>query len=129
MKKLQMNKKLLFIIPVSVLLAIVVITIIGTSSASIDTASFLIDQEVDNLEFVNPTFDNEILKVTVHNPEESNYNLKTIDVKFLDTNGDEITTIKGYIGNIIKPNDAKQLVVQTDVDLSNTAQIKYIVNK
>ena len=100
-----------------------------TTSKAIDTTTLLSDQVVDNLKFMNTKLENNKLTVVVYNQLEESYNLKTIDVEFQDENYNEITTVRGYIGETIDNKDMKQLVVSTDVDLSNASHIKYIINK
>ena len=100
-----------------------------TTSKAIDTTTLLSDQVVDNLKFMNTKLENNKLTVVVYNQLEESYNLKTIDVEFQDENYNEITTVRGYIGESIDNKDMKQLVVSTDVDLSNASHIKYIINK
>lgn len=100
-----------------------------TTSKALDTTTLLSDQVVDNLKFMNTKLENNKLTVVVYNQLEESYNLKTIDVEFQDENYNEITTVRGYIGETIDNKDMKQLVVSTDVDLSNASHIKYIINK
>lgn len=100
-----------------------------TTSKAIDTTTLLSDQVVDNLKFMNTKLENNKLTVVVYNQLEESYNLKTIDVEFQDENYNEITKVVGYIGETIDNKDMKQLVVSTDVDLSNASHIKYIINE
>lgn len=100
-----------------------------TTSKAIDTTTLLSDQVVDNLKFMNTKLENNKLTVVVYNQLEESYTLKTIDVEFQDENYNKITTVRGYIGETIDNKDMKQLVVSTDVDLSNASHIKYIINK
>lgn len=100
-----------------------------TTSKAIDTSTLLSDQIVDNLKFMDTKLQNNKLTVVVYNQLEESYNLKTIDVEFQDENYNEITTVRGYIGESIDNKGMKQLVVSTDVDLSNASHIKYIINK
>lgn len=99
------------------------------SSKAIDTTTLLSDQIVDNLKFIDTRLENNKLTVVVYNQLKESYNLKTIDVEFQDENYNEITTVRGYIGESIDNRGMKQLTVSTDVDLSNASHIKYIINK
>ena len=125
------NRK--FYITSGVLIAVVIISAILlislNSSKAIDTSTLLSEQVVDNLKFMNASFENNQLKVVVYNTLEDSYSLKTIDVTFQDENYNEITTVKGYIGNTLEQKDMKQLVVSTDVDLTNASHIKYTIHK
>lgn len=130
-EKLKKNKKGYIIS--GVVIAVVIISAIllvnFNSSKAIDTSTLLSEQVVDNLKFMNASFENNRLKVVVYNTLEDIYSLKTIDVTFQDENYNEITTVKGYIGNTLEQKEMKQLVVSTDVDLTNTSHIKYTINK
>ena len=125
------NKK--FYITSIVVIAVVIVTAILLVSLNFskatDTSTLLSDQVVDNLKFMNASFENNKLTVVVYNTLEDSYSLKTIDVTFQDENYNEITTVKGYIGSSIDQQDMKQLVVSTDVDLSGATHIKYTINK
>ena len=143
MKKKKLQKKIKqvlnnkenrkFYITSIVVIAVVIITamllVSLNFSKAADTSTLLSDQVVDNLKFMNTSLENNKLTVVVYNTLEDSYNLKTIDVTFQDENYEEITTIRGYIGNSLEQQDMKQLVVSTDVDLSNAAHIKYTINK
>ena len=143
MKKKKLQKKIKqvlnnkenrkFYITSGVIIGIILVTsvllISINFSKAADTSTLLSDQVVDNLKFMNTSLENNKLTVVVYNTLEYSYNLKTIDVTFQDENYEEITTIRGYIGNSLEQQDMKQLVVSTDVDLSNAAHIKYTINK
>lgn len=143
MKKKKLQKKIKqvlnnkenrkFYITSGVIIGIILVTsvllISINFSKAADTSTLLSDQVVDNLKFMNTSLENNKLTVVVYNTLEDSYNLKTIDVTFQDENYEEITTIRGYIGNSLEQQDMKQLVVSTDVDLSNAAHIKYTINK
>ena len=130
-EKLKKNKKSYIVS--GVVIAIVIISAIllvnFNSSKAIDTSTLLSEQVVDNLKFMNASFENNQFKVVVYNTLEDSYSLKTIDVTFQDENYNEITTVKGYIGNTLEQKEMKQLVVSTDVDLTNASHIKYTINK
>ena len=87
------------------------------------------DQEIDNLEFKNAEISGNKLTVEVTNKNATNYLLKTIDVKYIDRDGNEVARPNGYIGNVIGKDETKRLVVSTDVDLSNAYKIEYTINK
>ena len=130
-EKVKKNKKKYLVSFIAI-----IIVIIGsvrlynfTTSKAIDTTTLLSDQVVDNLKFMKTKLENNKLTVVVYNQLEESYNLKTIDVEFQDENYNKITTVRGYIGESIDNKDMKQLVVSTDVDLSNASHIKYTVNK
>lgn len=129
--KVRANRKKYLVSCIVIVLVIVgsIVLYNFTTSKAIDTTTLLSDQVVDNLKFMNTKLENNKLTVVVYNQLEESYNLKTIDVEFQDENYNEITKVVGYIGETIDNKDMKQLVVSTDVDLSNASHIKYIINK
>ena len=130
-EKVKKNKKKYLVSFIAIIIVIIgsVLLYNFTTSKAIDTTTLLSDQVVDNLKFMKTKLENNKLTVVVYNQLEESYNLKTIDVEFQDENYNEITTVRGYIGESIDNKDMKQLVVSTDVDLSNASHIKYTVNK
>ena len=130
-EKVKKNKKKYLVSFIAIIIVIIgsVLLYNFTTSKAIDTTTLLSDQVVDNLKFMKTKLENNKLTVVVYNQLEENYNLKTIDVEFQDENYNKITTVRGYIGESIDNKDMKQLVVSTDVDLSNASHIKYIINK
>ena len=130
-EKVKKNKKRYLVSFIAIIIVIIgsVLLYNFTTSKAIDTTTLLSDQVVDNLKFMKTKLENNKLTVVVYNQLEESYNLKTIDVEFQDENYNKITTVRGYIGESIDNKDMKQLVVSTDVDLSNASHIKYIINK
>lgn len=130
-EKVKKNKKKYLVSFIAIIIVIIgsVLLYNFTISKAIDTTTLLSDQVVDNLKFMKTKLENNKLTVVVYNQLEESYNLKTIDVEFQDENYNKITTVRGYIGESIDNKDMKQLVVSTDVDLSNASHIKYTVNK
>lgn len=130
-EKVKKNKKKYLVSFIAIIIVIIgsVLLYNFTTSKAIDTTTLLSDQVVDNLKFMKTKLENNKLTVVVYNQLEESYNLKTIDVEFQDENYNKITTVRGYIGESIDNKDMKQLVVSTDVDLSNASHIKYIINK
>ncbi len=130
-EKVKKNKKKYLVSFIAIIIVIIgsVLLYNFTTSKAMDTTTLLSDQVVDNLKFMKTKLENNKLTVVVYNQLEESYNLKTIDVEFQDENYNKITTVRGYIGESIDNKDMKQLVVSTDVDLSNASHIKYTVNK
>ena len=130
-EKVKKNKKKYIVSFIAIIIVIIgsVLLYNFTTSKAMDTTTLLSDQVVDNLKFMKTKLENNKLTVVVYNQLEESYNLKTIDVEFQDENYNKITTVRGYIGESIDNKDMKQLVVSTDVDLSNASHIKYTVNK
>lgn len=130
--KIINNYKRLCLISVVALVLIIVVSLLLTNlnhSKAIDNSELLSDQQIDNLKFINANLSGNKYTVVVYNTLDTKYNLNTIDVTFQDSNKQEIITINGYIGNVIDQKDMKQLVVETDEDLSKTKYIKYNINK
>ena len=131
-KLLKKDKKKL-IIQGSIIVLIIVLGVViinfAVSHANPNSADFLKDQRVDGLLFTRTKYETNKLIVIVKNESDEVYNLKTIDVTFKDNSGNEITTVNGYIGDKIEANGKKQLVVQTDIDLSSANTITYTINK
>ena len=127
------NNRKLIILGISLIVLIISIGVItnnlNSSHANPNSADFLKDQRVDGLLFTRTKYETNKLIVIVKNESDEVYNLKTIDVTFKDNSGNEITTVNGYIGDKIEANGKKQLVVQTDIDLSSANTITYTVNK
>lgn len=130
-EKLNENRKKYITsgVVIAVLIVTAILLISFNSSKAMDTTTLLSDQVVEDLKFTNTTLDNNKLTVAVYNTLEDRYSLKTIDVTFQDENYEEITTVRGYIGSSLEKQDTKQLVVSTDVDLTNAKHIKYTINK
>lgn len=130
-KQLKQNKRIYLTsgVVIAIIVTLSILFINFNFSKAIDTTTLLSDQVVDNLKFSDARFENNKLTVVVSNTLDDSYRLKTIDVIFQDENYQEITTITGYIGNRLEQMDKKQLVVSTDVDLSQAVHIKYIINR
>ncbi len=137
MKKINLdfikeNKKTLLISLASIALIICLVFVVKGlffSHAATNTASFLKDQKVDGLLFTRTTFSDNTLKVIVKNTTDDAYNLKTIDVSFVDGDNKVITTVNGYVGDVIAKDSYKQLVVSSDIDLSKSSSLTYKINK
>ena len=126
-KKYILNEKVLLISLILLAIGLIIIHMALTRSSSI-TPTFA-DQTVDSLKFTEAILDGKNLTVTVTNTTSTSYSLKTITVTYLDSTSKAITAVKGYIGNTIATNESKQLVITTDVDLTNAKSITYTINK
>ena len=131
-KRLKENKPL-YITSISIICILVVSAVVlvgfNITHSSILTSELLKDKEVDNLVFSNADLNGNKLSVEVKNNSNEVYTLNTIDVVFKDESGNEITTLSGYIGNSLNTGDVKRLVVETDIDLSNSYSIDYNINR
>ena len=126
-KKYILNEKVLLISLILLAIGLIIIHMASTKSSSV-TPTFA-DQTVDSLKFSEAILDGKKLTVTVTNTTSTSYSLKTITVTYLDSTSKAITAVKGYIGNTIAANESKQLVITTDVDLTNAKSITYTINK
>ncbi len=102
-------------------------------SFSDPNSSYLSDQTVDDLEFKNANlvYENGVskYKVEVTNSLTINYSLKTINIIFKDSDGNEIETLTGYLGDTLTPKDVKLLDVSIDKELTDIVSIEYMINK
>ena len=129
-----MNKKTKIALIISSIIMIVLALIIVFTREVPNTASVggvitFDDVTKDNLRFSNATLSDNNLTVLVQNTTSSNYNLRYIDVKFLNASGQEIATISGYIGESLSTNEVRNMNIKTDLDLSNTKTVTYTINK
>ncbi len=132
MIQMSLNKKrtMFQITTIICLIAVgILVRNISSSKSSLETTSLLKNQRVENLLFTDASLENNKLKVAVHHTKEGIYSLKTITVSFLDVDNNIITSVEGYIGNEVTTNFPKQLVVETDEDLSHAVNIRYTINK
>lgn len=130
-----MNKTTkIILVTISIIMILVAIGIIvsksvpPTSSAGSINVDFS-DKTVDSLRFTNANLVGNQFTVLVQNTTSAEYNLKSITVKFLDQDNNEIKSIDAYIGSNFNANEIRNLDVKTDADLSNLRSVTYIVNR
>lgn len=132
MRRIRKENVIKILVVGLVLLAIPVIIFMSSNSinpSSNNNGVVYEDQTVQSLRFNNANISNNTLEVMVQNTSSTNYSLKSITVKFLDGSNNTIVSINGYIGDLIKPNEFRKLSVKTDVDISNTQRLTYVINK
>lgn len=129
--KIEKNKKKIIIGIISIIITIIVAIIIRKSFAHKNEENVFKIQVVEGLTFekANIEYQNGISKFTVevYNDTEEIYELKTIDIEFTNIEGEKKTLI-GYIGERIEINEVKYLQASIDEDLSDSIEIKYIIN-
>ena len=134
LEKIKSSKVTLIIAGVCLLFTIgfVGFKIVSNTYANPDD-NYLVNQTVDGLSFINASLvsENGISKYTVNvvNDNKDDYSLKTINVIFKDSNGNEITTLLGYIGDSLSPNEEKVLDVSIDQEITGISYIEYTINK
>lgn len=62
---------------------------------------------------------------SITNITNSNIEVDNIKIVVKDDKNDILATLTGYIGAILKPNDTKNIVNTTDIDLSKAKSISY----
>ena len=91
------------------------------------------EQTVDGLKInnVNLTVSDGITTYTagVTNTTEKDVVVEDIDVIVKNKKGNELVSLIGYIGGTIKPNETKNIISTTDMDLKKADSITYKVNK
>lgn len=121
------KKHLVFIISISIFL--IVAFFIGKSVAEPD--ELLRKQSIDGLVFTNAKIDYEsgvsTLTVDVTNDTDGEYTLKTIGINFKD--GENITTLVGYIGPTLKKGETKTMTASIDKDITASIDLEYVIIK
>lgn len=64
----------------------------------------------------------------VVNTTDTPIDVKSFDIRFLDNAGNEVTTLNGYIGEVLEPNQSKNILGGAGLDLSNIESIEYTRN-
>lgn len=120
------------LIIIAILIIALFIGFVVKNSFSDPNTGYLRNQTINNLSFENAAlvFENGITTYTVevHNESGDVYDLKTISVNLKDKD-QKVTTLIGYIGNLLDKDETKILKVSIDQDLSNTISVDYVVNK
>lgn len=121
------KKHLIMIISISVF--IIVAFFIGKSVAEPD--DLLRKQSLDGLVFTNAKLDYEegvsTLTVEVTNDTDGEYTLKTIGINFKD--GENITTLVGYVGPKLKKGETKTMTASIDKDITDSIDLEYVIIK
>ncbi len=129
--RIEKNKKKIIIGVISVIITIIIVIIIKKSFAFKNEEDNLKRQVVEGLTFEKAKIEYEegISKFTVeiYNDTEKEYEVKTIDIEFTNTEGEKKKLI-GYIGEVIEKDEVKYLQASIEEDLSDTVDIRYIIN-
>lgn len=91
------------------------------------------DQEFEGLTFSNTSLvvegGSSTLTTQVSNNTGADYHLVEFIITVKDIDGRVITTLPGYVGDVIKNGTSTVISSSIDVDLSNAASIEYSVKK
>ena len=132
-KKINNKTKAVILVSVILIVGTLGFKLIKNAFANPDSSSYLKDQVVDGLSFENAEFNSENgiskYQVEVINDNTEKYSLKTINVVFKDSSGEEIITLLGYIGESLEINEKKLLDVSVDEEINDIATIEYSINK
>lgn len=127
---IKKNKKPLTIIS-SLIIALLVVFIVG-KSLSDPNSGYLKNQVVEGLSFENAEIVYEegisTFTVEVYNENDTTIDLKTISINLKNIDGD-ITTLIGYIGESLKPQEGKLITASIDDDLTDSNNLEYVINK
>ena len=89
------------------------------------------DQKVEEFELKNTSLiyedGNTTLETTVTNTSNKDSYLKEFDIQVLDSEGNEIVLLKGFVGDNIKAGESKVINSYYHEDLSDAAKIIYTV--
>ena len=89
------------------------------------------DQKVEEFELKNTSLiyedGNTTLETTVTNTSNKDSYLKEFDIQVLDSEGNEIVLLKGFVGDNIKAGESKVINSYYHKDLSDAAKIVYTV--
>ena len=90
------------------------------------------DQEVGGFHFSNTALIYEDgkskLTTSIKNITENDAMLQSFDIIVHDKNGEEITTLLGYVGNTIKPGETIAISSEVNMNLMDAYSIQYVVH-
>ena len=66
---------------------------------------------------------------SVTNTTDKDIVVEQVDVTLKGKDGKELITLPGYVGGTIKPNESKNIISTTDMDLSKADSVAYKINK
>ncbi len=91
------------------------------------------DQTFEGLTFTNTSLTTtngvSTLITEVSNSTGSDYTLEEFTITIKNKDGEVITTIPGYVGDVIKNGETRTINSSIDIDLSNASSIEYSVKK
>ena len=91
------------------------------------------DQTFEGLTFTNTSLTTtngvSTLITEVSNSTGSDYTLEEFTITLKIKDGEVITTIPGYVGDVIKNGETRTINSSIDIDLSNASSIEYSVKK
>ena len=91
------------------------------------------DQTFEGLTFTNTSLTTtngvSTLITEVSNSTGEDYTLEEFTITIKNKDGEVITTIPGYVGDVIKNGETRTINSSIDIDLSNASSIEYSVKK
>ena len=91
------------------------------------------DQTFEGLTFTNTSLTTtngvSTLITEVSNSTGSDYTLEEFTITIKNKDGEVITTIPGYVGDVIKNGETRTINSSIDIDLSSSSSIEYSVKK
>ena len=91
------------------------------------------DQTFEGLTFTNTSLSTtngvSTLITEVSNSTGSDYTLEEFTITIKNKDGEVITTIPGYVGDVIKNGETRTINSSIDIDLSSASSIEYSVKK
>ena len=91
------------------------------------------DQTFEGLTFTNTSLTTtngvSTLITEVSNTTGTDYTLDEFTITIKNKDGEVITTIPGYVGDVIKNGETRTINSSIDIDLSNASSIEYSVKK
>ena len=91
------------------------------------------DQTFEGLTFTNTSLTTtngvSTLITEVSNSTGSDYTLEEFTITIKNKDGEVITTIPGYVGDVIKNGETRTINSSIDIDLSSASSIEYSVKK
>ena len=91
------------------------------------------DQTFEGLTFTNTSLTTtngvSTLITEVSNSTGEDYTLEEFTITIKNKAGEVITTIPGYVGDVIKNGETRTINSSIDIDLSNASSIEYSVKK
>lgn len=66
---------------------------------------------------------------TITNTTEQAVYVRSLSVIMKDSNGVEVTTIPGFIGSTLEPNQSYTVTTNKYMDITSVASIEYVINR
>lgn len=91
------------------------------------------DQQVGNLKMTNTALviddGKSQLTTLVSNDTDEDIYVEMFDIHVKDSEGNLITTLKGFVGNVVPAHDSRNIISNCTIDLSHAATIEYSISE